>query len=63
MKMGFNTVLVLMNDAQHAIENDINIGKKISFACNEFDHKTPGILISASYENFSHGNAISVVSM
>ena len=55
--MGFNTTVVIMNDALHDIERDPNFGKKLADACCAAFMRNRPIDVSA----MNHVNAATVI--
>jgi hypothetical protein len=49
--MGFNTTLVLMNDALSSIENDTELGKKIASAVLELSIRRPVDIAAGGHVN------------
>ncbi|WP_415913389.1 hypothetical protein [Neptuniibacter sp. QD37_11] len=54
--MGYNTTLIILNDALDQIENDAEFGRKVSAAIARM-HREKGIVISSG----NHCNAATVV--
>lgn len=61
--MGYNTTVLIVNDALDHIEHDPDFGKKLAEAVRQIWHdKTPGgVAVSARRDRSTHSNAASVI--
>ena len=59
--MGYNTTVVVMNDALKNIKNDPNFGEKLVAAINHLQIDNKPIDVSATYGNSVNVNAVTVI--
>ena len=59
--MGYNTTVVVLNDALHVIADDPKFGKKLADAIMQVTRDNPVSVTANSDKYGSHGNAATVI--